>query len=78
MAEITDKTFECVSRRIGEYARLCGRTQTEVAYALLSSKTLRKHGYEHRQRGHLTEDQGRAAIAVLNYWIGATIERQQG
>ena len=69
--EITDKTLERVGHLICEYARLCGRTNTEVAHALLGSKTLRKHGYRHEQKGHLTETQGRAAIAVLDYWIGS-------
>lgn len=77
MDEITDETFERVDYLVGKYASLCGRTHTEVTHALLSSKTLRKHGYEHSQNGHLNEDQGKAAIAVLSYWIGATIEHQQ-
>ena len=74
MAEITDRTFDSVSRLIGEYARLCGRTNTEVAHAMLGSKTLKKHGYEHSQKGHLTEEQGKAAIEVLDYWIAAKLE----
>ena len=49
----------------------CGRTNTEVVNALLASKTLAKHGYRPEQDGHLTEEQGKAAIAVLRYWIGA-------
>lgn len=68
--EITDETFKRVGDLICEYARLCRRTNTEVAHALLASKTLRRCGYTHQQRGHLTEEQGRAAIAVLDYWIG--------
>ena len=71
MDEITDATFERVSYLIGEYARWCNRTNTEVAHALLASRTLKKHGYTHEQMGHLTETQGRAAILVLDYWIGA-------
>lgn len=67
--EITDKTFERVGHFICEYARLCGRTNVEVAHALLGSKTLRKHGYRHEQKGHLTESQGKAAILLLDYWI---------
>ena len=75
--EISDKTLTRVGHLICEYARLCERTNTEVAHALLASKTLRKHGYQHEQRGTLTEVQGRAAIAVLDYWIGAkTIEHE--
>lgn len=75
--EISDQTLERVGYLICEYARLCGRTNAEVAHALLASKTLRRHGYQHEQRGHLTETQGRAAIAVLDYWIGAkTIEHE--
>ena len=74
--EISAATNERVSRLIGEYARLCGRTHTEVAHELLASKTLAAHGYTHAQKGHLTETQGRAAIQVLNYWIEVkTIER---
>ena len=75
--EISDKTLTRVGHLICEYARLCERTNTEVAHALLASKTLRKHGYRHEQRGTLTEVQGQAAIAVLDYWIGAkTIEHE--
>ena len=72
MSDITDKTFERVGQLVAEYARLCGHSQLEVTHALLSSKTIRKHGYTHAQKGHLTEDQGRAAIAVLHYWIRST------
>lgn len=70
MTEISDRTRERVSDLIGEYARLCGRSLTDVAHALCRSKTLAKHGYTHAQKGHFTEEQGKAAIAVLNYWIG--------
>lgn len=71
--EITTETYERVSHLIGEYARLCNRTNREVAHALLASKTLRRHGYRHAQNGHLTEAQGKAAIRVLDFWIGASI-----
>lgn len=71
--EITDTTLERVGYLICEYARLCKRTNTEVAHALLASKTLRAHGYGHDQKGHLTETQGKAAIRVLDYWIGARV-----
>ena len=74
--DITDATFERVGDLLQRYARLCGRTNTEVAHALLSSKTLRKYGYKHSQKGHLTERQGQAAIRVLDHWIGRTIEHQ--
>lgn len=69
-------THERVGQLIGEYARLCGRTNTEVAHALLASKTLAKYGYTHAQKGHLTEEQAKAAVGVLSYWIGAKIERR--
>lgn len=68
--EISDQTIERVGYLIGEYARLCGRKQVEVTHALLASKTLKRYGYSHAQKGHLTETQGRAAIQVLDYWIG--------
>lgn len=71
--EITDKTYERVGHLIGEYAQLCGRTNVEVAHALLGSKTLRKHGYDHAKKGHLTESQGKAAILLLDYWIGVKV-----
>ena len=75
--EITDKTFERVGHLICEYARLCNRTNREVALALLSSKTLRRYGYSHAQQGHLTETQGKAAIQVLDFWIRIKIEQHQ-
>ena len=75
--EISDKTLTRVGHLICEYARLCGRTNTEVAHALLSSRTLQRHGYQHEQRGTLTEVQGQAAIAVLDHWIGKTYEQHQ-
>ena len=68
--EISDQTLERVGYLICEYARLCGHTTAEVAHALCNSKTLARHGYTHEQKGHFTEGQGRAAIAVLDYWIG--------
>lgn len=77
MDEITDKTFERVGHLICEYARLCNRRNTEVAHALLSSKTLRRCGYSHTQKGHLTEVQGKAAIQVLDFWIRSKIEQHQ-
>lgn len=77
MDEISDKTLERVGYLINEYARLCGRTNAEVAHALLASKTLKRYGYRHAQRGHLTETQGRAAIQVLDYWIGKAHEQHQ-
>ena len=77
--EISKETYERVNRLVCEYARLCGRTNYEVAHALLSSKTLRRHGYSHAQKGHLTEGQGRAAVKVLSFWIGSRVgEHQQG
>ena len=72
--EITDKTLERVGLLIQRYATLCGHTNADVAHALLSSKTLRRYGYTHAQRGHLTEAQGKAAIRVLDFWIGETNE----
>ena len=76
--EITTETYERVSHLICEYARMCNRTNREVAHALLASKTLRRRGYRHDQKGRLTEDQGKAAVRVLDYWIRSrTIEHQQ-
>lgn len=77
MDEISDETFERVGHLICEYARLCNRTNREVALALLSSKTLRRYGYSHAQKGHLTETQGKAAIQVLDFWIRSKIEQHQ-
>lgn len=77
MDEITDKTFERMGYLISEYARLCNRTNVEVAHALLATKTLRCYGYDHAQRGHLTETQGRAAIQVLDLWIRRASEQHQ-
>ena len=75
--EITDKTRDRVSYLICEYARLCNRTNAEVAHALLGSKTLRRYGYSHAQKGRLTEAQGKAAIQVLDLWIRSSIEQHQ-
>lgn len=72
MDELTDKTYERVGELINRFARMRGRTNTEVAHALLSSRTLAKHGYRHEQKGRLTETQGQAAIRLLTYWIGAS------
>lgn len=70
MSKISAETSRSLSRLICEYARLRGRANTEVAYAVLSSKALKRNGYRHAQRGRLTEEQGRAAIHVLECWIG--------
>lgn len=75
--EISEETSERVSRLIGEYARLCGRTNTEVAHALLCSKTLRRLGYRHAQMGRLTEAQGWVATKVLAFWIRSKHEQHQ-
>ena len=74
---ITNETHNRVWSLIQQYARLCQHTPLEVTHAVLSSKTLRKHGYTHEQRGSLTEDQGRAAVRVLDYWIGRHLEQHQ-
>ena len=74
--EISDQTLERVGYLICEYARLCGRTNTEVAHALLGSKTLKRYGYCHAQKGHLSETQGKAAIQVLDFWIRSRIEQR--
>lgn len=75
--EITDRTLERVGYLIQEYAQLCNRTNTEVAHALLASKTLRRYGYDHTQKGHLTETQGRAAIQVLDLWTRSKSEQHK-
>lgn len=69
MAEITDKTYDRVAQLICEYARLSGHSNADVAHAVLASRTLQKHGYRHGQKGRLTEDQGLAAVALLQMWI---------
>lgn len=72
----SDRSLARVSRLIAEYAKLCGRTNTEVALALLGSKTLARSGYVKEQKGRLTEEQAQAAIAVLDYWIGARVAEE--
>ena len=74
--DATDEQLETISRLIGEYATLKHVTNTQVAHALVCSKTLRKHGYQHSQKGHLTADQAQAAIGVLHFWINAAIEQE--
>lgn len=69
MDDITDETLERVGILVTDLARPCGRTNTETARAVLQSETLRRHGYTDEQDGHLTESQGRAAIALLEHWI---------
>ena len=74
--EITTATYDRVSHLICEYARMCNRTNAEGAHALLASKTLKRYGYRHAQKGHLTETQGKAAIQVLDFWIRSRIEQR--
>ena len=66
-----------LSDRMQTYARLCGRTNLEVAQALLASKTLAKHGYTHEQRGHLTEQQAHAGVLLLDHWIARKHEQRE-
>ena len=73
---ITTETSNRVGQLIEQCARAYGRTNTEMAHALLASKTMAKHGYTHAQKGHLSEEQGQAAIAVLNYWVGKKNEER--
>lgn len=77
MDEATDATLERLSDRMQTYARLCGRTNLEVAQALLASKTLAKHGYTHEQRGHLTEQQAHAGVLLLDHWIARKHEQRE-
>ena len=69
MDDITDATLERVGVLVADLARVCGRTNTEVARALLESKTMANVGYQAEQYGHLTEDQGQVAVRLLEYWI---------
>ncbi len=73
-----DDALECLGDLMRRYARMRGMTVTDVARAMLASKTLAAHGYRHAQKGSLTEDQANAAIRMLHYWIGAKIEHKQG
>ena len=77
MDEATDATLERLSYLMQRYACMCNRTNLEVVQALLASKTLKKHGYTHEQKGHLTEQQARAGVLLLDYWIGAKIEQRE-
>lgn len=77
LMDATDATLERLSDRMQTYARLCGRTNLEVAQALLASKTLAKHGYTHEQRGHLTEQQAHAGVLLLDNWIGVKANEHQ-
>lgn len=67
--DATQDTQDRLFRLIQQYAHACGRTATEVAHAVLASKTLRMQGYSHEQKGVLTERQARAAILLLDHWI---------
>lgn len=53
------------------------KTFERVGHLIFSSKTLRRYGYRHAQKGHLTETQGKAAIQVLDFWIRSKIEQHQ-
>ena len=74
--DATDEQLECISRLIGTYAQMKHVTNTQVAHALVSSKTLAKHHYTHAQKGHLTADQAQADIGVLHFWIDAATEQR--
>lgn len=69
MDDITDATLERVGVLVADLARACARTNTEVARALLESKTMANAGYQAEQDGHLTEDQGQVAVRLLEHWI---------
>ena len=69
MGDITDATLERVGVLVADLARVCGRTNTEVARALLESMTMANVGYLAEQDGHLTEDQGQVAVRLLEHWI---------
>lgn len=69
MGDITDATLERVGVLVADLANICGRTNTEVARALLASATMANAGYSPEQNGHLTEDQGQVAVRLLEYWI---------
>ena len=77
MYEATDATLERLSDLMQQYASMCNRTNLEVAQALLASKTLKMHGYRHEQKGHLTEQQAKAGVLLLDYWIGVKIEQRE-
>lgn len=77
MDEATDATLERLGNLMQQYAAMCQRTNTEVAHALLGSKTLARHGYTHEQRGHLTEQQAHAGVLLLDHWIGVKANEHQ-
>lgn len=77
MDEATDQTLERLGYLMQQYATLCERTNTEVAHALLASKTLAMQGYKHEQKGHLTERQARAGILLLDLWIRKKHEHRE-
>lgn len=77
MDEATDATLERLGNLMQQYAAMCQRTNTEVAHALLASKTLAKHGYTHEQRGHLTEQQAHAGVLLLDHWIARKHEQRE-
>ena len=68
-----DDALECLGDLMRCYARMRGMTVTSVTRAVLASKTLATHGYQHAQKGNLTQDQANAAVRMLHYWIGVEI-----
>lgn len=63
----SDSQLERIYDLIERFAKMRGRTMTEVTLALLNSKTIERLGYT--GSGHLTERQADAAIGILEGWI---------
>lgn len=59
---------------ITRFSRITGRTNKEVADALMATKTLRSLGQ--KGDGVMTYEQADAAIAILESWIRRKRERQ--
>lgn len=68
---VSDVTYKRVWQLVQDCALAYGRTCSEVLTALGSSRGMREAGHGDADHGHFSEESGRAAIRVLEYWIGA-------
>ena len=75
---ITEETKERLARRICRFARMCGRANVDVAQSVLSSRTLKRCGYDHSQRGVMSEFQGVAAVGLLDHWMARAVRDSEG
>lgn len=68
----TAESINKLTDAMQKYADMCGRSVTDVSDALVSSKTMKRVGYDGND---VTEDQARIATMLVESWIDKSKEK---